>query len=137
MSRIEESDPVRPEIVERRLGGVPVLVGLSWAQVDRVVRSAAEAGNLSVLLLGLADAREMAVGVKRHLDDARLSRSLLCGLLLLAAFPRDGSSMGNAEASRLLGLGTSTTHRYISTLVAVGLLERDPTTRQYRRTHAG
>jgi DNA-binding IclR family transcriptional regulator len=29
-------------------------------------------------------------------------------------------------------MNTSTTHRYVTTLLAVGLLERDPSTRKYR-----
>jgi hypothetical protein len=117
--------------------GEPMFIELSQAQVDRVVRCAAATGSVSVLLSGLLDVREAVAGVQRHLDDARLSSSLLYGLLLLAIFPADGSYMSNAEASRLLRMGASTTHRYISTLAAVGLLERNPTTRQYRRTDVG
>jgi DNA-binding IclR family transcriptional regulator len=33
----------------------------------------------------------------------------------------------------MLVMNTSTTHRYVSTLVAVGLLERDAETRRHRR----
>jgi DNA-binding IclR family transcriptional regulator len=29
-------------------------------------------------------------------------------------------------------MGASTTHRYVSTLLEVGLLERDPVSREYR-----
>jgi DNA-binding IclR family transcriptional regulator len=36
-----------------------------------------------------------------------------------------------------LGLGVSTTHRYASTLLEVGLLERDPVSREYRRPTSG
>jgi DNA-binding IclR family transcriptional regulator len=51
---------------------------------------------------------------------------------MLASFPSDGSYLGNAEIARMLEMNPSTTHRYVSTLVAVGLLERDPATRRYR-----
>lgn len=34
-------------------------------------------------------------------------------------------------------MGASTTHRYVSTLVEVGLLERDPVSREYRLTRKG
>ncbi|MHB8241062.1 MAG: helix-turn-helix domain-containing protein [Solirubrobacteraceae bacterium] len=64
--------------------------------------------------------------------DKNLSSSLLLGLLVLVAFPPDGTLIGNAEVARALGMNPSTAHRYISTLVAVGLLERDPDTRTYR-----
>lgn len=109
-----------------------ILIELSRAQVDRIVRSAADGGNMSVLLSGLKDIREVLSSDPRQLEDSRLSRSLLAGLLMLASFPSDGSYLGNAEIARLLDMNPSTTHRYVSTLVAVGLLERDPATRRYR-----
>lgn len=67
-----------------------------------------------------------------ELDDSRFSRSLLTGLVLLASFPENGSYLGNGEIARNLGLNPSTSHRYITTLVEAGLLERDPATRRYR-----
>jgi DNA-binding IclR family transcriptional regulator len=36
------------------------------------------------------------------------------------------------DVAHELEMGASTTHRYISTLVEVGLLERDPVSRKYR-----
>jgi hypothetical protein len=109
-----------------------VLIELSPAQVDRVVRSAADGGSMSVLLSGLRDVREVLAREPRQMEDSRLSRSLLAGLLMLASFPADGSYLGNAEIARMLDMNPSTTHRYVSTLMAVGLLERDPATRRYR-----
>jgi hypothetical protein len=109
-----------------------VVIELSPAQVDRVIRSAAEGGSMSVLLSGLRDVREVLAREPRQMEDSRLSRSLLAGLLMLASFPTDGSYLGNAEIARMLDMNPSTTHRYVSTLVAVGLLERDPSTRRYR-----
>ncbi len=109
-----------------------VMIELSPAQVDRVIRRAADGGNISVLLSGLKDVREVLAREPRQLEDSRLSRSLLAGLLMLASFPTDGSYLGNAEIARMLDMNPSTTHRYVSTLVAVGLLERDPSTRRYR-----
>jgi hypothetical protein len=110
----------------------PVEIELSAAQVDRVVRAAAGAGTMSVLLAGLDDLRGALDAGPEQLEDSRLSRSLLSGLLMLAAFPVDGSYLRNADVARMLGMNLSTAHRYIQTLVAVGLLERDPSTRQYR-----
>jgi hypothetical protein len=120
------SDDAKSEGRER------IVIELSSAQVDRVVRGAAEGGNMSVLLSGLKDVREVLAREPRQLDDSRLSRSLLAGLLMLASFPTDGSYLGNADIARILDMNPSTTHRYVSTLVAVGLLERDPSTRRYR-----
>jgi DNA-binding MarR family transcriptional regulator len=109
-----------------------VTLELSPAQVDHVVRGAADGGNMSVLLAGLKDVREVLFQEPRQMEDSRLSRSLLAGLLMLACFPSDGAYLGNAEIARMLDMNPSTTHRYVSTLVAVGLLERDPATRRYR-----
>ena len=109
-----------------------VVIELSPFQVDRVIRSAAEGGSMSVLLSGLRDVREVLAREPRQMEDGRLSRSLLAGLLMLASFPTDGGYLGNAEIARMLDMNPSTTHRYVSTLVAVGLLERDPSTRRYR-----
>jgi DNA-binding MarR family transcriptional regulator len=67
------------------------------------------------------------------LDDASLSRSLLSGLLVLAVFPEDATYIGNSDVAQALNMSLTTSHRYISTLLAAGLLERDPQTRKYRR----
>jgi DNA-binding IclR family transcriptional regulator len=88
---------------------------------------------MSLLLSGLMDVRG-AIASGR--DDSRLSGSLLCGLLLLASLPSDGSYMSLTELARSSGRSTSTVHRYLSTLLAVGLIERDPATRQYRLADA-
>jgi IclR family pca regulon transcriptional regulator len=67
-----------------------------------------------------------------QMEDRRLSRSLLSGLLVLSCFPSEGGYLGIAELARMLNMNTSTTHRYVTTLMSVGLLERDPGTRRYR-----
>jgi len=51
---------------------------------------------------------------------------------VLSCFPTEGGFLGIAELARMLDMNTSTTHRYVTTLLAVGLLERDPATRKYR-----
>jgi hypothetical protein len=89
-----------------------------------------------LLLSGLSELRDVLARAPEQLDDPRLSRSLLLGLLLLSALPMDGGYAGLTTLARALGMSMSTAHRYASTLVAVGLLERDPATRQYRLAHA-
>ena len=97
---------------------------------------------MSVLLSALRDpqwtlaleAEEWAYPAQ--MEDQRLSRSLLSGLLVLSCFPPEGGYLGIAELARMLDMNTSTTHRYVTTLLAVGLLERDPGTRKYRLAHA-
>jgi DNA-binding IclR family transcriptional regulator len=115
------------------ISGPPsVRIELSSAQVDRVVRDASGDGTILVLLSGLEEVRERLEGAREADDDGRLSRSLLSGLLLLARFPADGSYVSNSMVAARNGMKISTAHRYISTLVVVGLLERDPVTRRYR-----
>jgi IclR helix-turn-helix domain len=116
---------------------VQISIELSQAQVDRIVREASGAGSLSVRFSGLADTREGLATVPREFDDTGLSRSLLTGLLMLAAFPADGSYVRNSEIAAILDVNVSTAHRHISTLVAVGLLERDHVSRRYRLAYGG
>jgi DNA-binding transcriptional ArsR family regulator len=118
-------------------GGESLRIELSTAQVDQVVRAASDGGSVSVLLSGLGDVRTAFAAGLEQLQDSRLSHSLLAGLLMLASFPADGSYVSIAEFARLLDMSPSTVHRYISTLAAVGLVERDPATRHYRLTDAG
>jgi predicted transcriptional regulator len=117
-----------------------VTIELSKAQVDQVVRAAGQGGTMSVLLSALKDPNwSLALDSEdwaypAQMEDRRLSRSLLSGLLVLSCFPSDGGYLGIAELARMLGMNTSTTHRYVTTLLAVGLLERDSATRRYRLT---
>lgn len=132
---VATADPAGSQVDGDQHGprGAGVSIALSAAQVDGVVRAAADGGSVSVLLSGLSDLSEALAAGLKGLDDRRLSRSLLAGLVMLASFPTDGSYLGNAELSRLLDMNQSTAHRYVTTLVSVGLLERDPDTRRYRR----
>jgi hypothetical protein len=128
----------RPAQADIKLNGEPVTIELSKAQIDQVVRSAGQGGTLSVLLSAVRDPKwplSLDSGewsYPTQMDDRRLSRSLLSGLLVLSCFPPDGGYLGIAELARMLKMNTSTTHRYVTTLLAVGLLERDPGTRKYR-----
>jgi DNA-binding MarR family transcriptional regulator len=108
------------------------VIDLLPSQVECVVRAAADGGSISMLLSGLERVRGTLATRPAQLQDPRLSRSLLAGLLLVASLPSDGSYLGNAQLARVLGMNVSTVHRYLQTLVAVGLVERDPGTRRYR-----
>jgi IclR helix-turn-helix domain len=126
------------QVGERTREG-PVSVELTTAQVEGVVRATAEARgpSLSLLLSGLI--AEQAISESSleerywvELESGRLSHSLFRGLLILALFVSGEEGRGVVEVARQLGLSPSTTHRYISTLVAFGLLVQDPSTRKYR-----
>jgi IclR helix-turn-helix domain len=119
--------------VGRRKKDGPILLELSPVQVDQVISAATDAGGIQTILFGLnGGSSEIDIDLS-SLDDSRLSRSLLYGLLVLGALPADRSFTGNAEIAEKLGMALATTHRYISTLLAAGLIERDPNTRKYRR----
>jgi hypothetical protein len=117
-----------------------VAITLSRNQVDHVMRAALgddAVPSLSGLVAGTgfhgSHARDMLGLRYRDLQtNRRLSRSLLAGLLVLSCFPPEGMDIGIKDISEQLELNTSTVHRYVLTLVAAGLLERDPDTRRYR-----
>jgi DNA-binding transcriptional ArsR family regulator len=112
-----------------------IVIELNQTQIDQVVRSASDGGGMSIALAGLADLEANLVSdVQRPLEihNPRFSASLLSGLFLLASLPRDGSGIAVTELARVAGMYPSTTHRYLSTLLAVGLVEQDSRTRQYR-----
>ena len=60
------------------------------------------------------------------------SQSLERGLLILSSFRSGSPLLGVSDLAREVGLSRSTTHRYISTLAALGYLQQDPLTRKYR-----
>ena len=64
-------------------------------------------------------------------NDHRISRSLLRGLAVLACFDVHDESLGLMEIADRLGVSPSTIHRYLLTLVQVGLLEQSQETRRY------
>lgn len=88
------------------------------------------------VLRGLAG-RDLASSYEALSASPRLSRSLLLGLLVFACFPSDGHALAVTDVAGRLGLSPSTTHRYMTTLLAVGLLEQDPRSRHYRVPAAG
>lgn len=122
----------RPSLDRASVAAGPVSIELTSAQIDRIVRDALGTGNASMLLSGLNGARQSIQGNQRLLDDPGMSRSLLLGLIVLSGFPADGSEIGVIALANQLGLGDSTTYRYVATLLSVGLIERDPRTRRYR-----
>jgi DNA-binding transcriptional ArsR family regulator len=108
-----------------------ITIELTSVQVDRVIHTAASAEGVSSLLRGLAE-KTGTSRLKQLAESPRLSRSLLLGLLVLACFPSDGSPLAVTDVANRLEMSPSTTHRYLTTLLAVGLLEQDPRNRRYR-----
>jgi IclR family pca regulon transcriptional regulator len=67
----------------------------------------------------------------QSLRDLRYSRSLERGLAILSCFTPERSVLGISDISEELGMSASTTHRYVTTLRALGYLEQDAR-RKYR-----
>lgn len=111
-----------------------ISIDLTGPQIDRVIRESGEGDGIASLLRGLAGDETLLSRYEALADSPRLSRSLLLGLLVLASFPHGGESLSVSDIAGRLGMSPSTTHRYLSTLRAVGLLEQDPRTRRYRVT---
>jgi len=109
-----------------------VHVELDAAQVNHVIRGAARTSSVAVQLSGTSDAHRQDLEHMQSGSSMKLSRSLVLGLLTYAAFPEDGSYVRITDIARDLQMRSSTAHRYISTLLAVGLIERDPRKRLYR-----
>jgi DNA-binding MarR family transcriptional regulator len=107
-----------------------ITIELTRAQVDQVLRRRSQGGGISSILHGLGDGR-LTASYPALSASPRLSQSLLLGLLVLACFPADGEALAVTEVAGRLELSPSTTHRYMSTLLAVGLLEQDPRSRRY------
>jgi len=113
--------------------GRGVTVTLTDAQVARVLDEASGDAGLTALSAGLGDPQGLQSAVLALLDGDGYSRSTLRALLVLAAFPADGAERALTDIARQLALSASTTHRYVATWLAVGLLEQDPRSRRYRR----
>jgi hypothetical protein len=108
-----------------------ISIELTGTQVEEVVHEVSGRGFVSELMRVLADAATPVPSYRALAESPRLSRSLLLGLLVLASFPSDGSSLAVTEVAELLEMSASTTHRYLVTLLAVGLLRQHPQTRRY------
>lgn len=127
-----------------------IAIALSQAQIEQVIRSAGQArnGTMSSLLVAaldnahnthaedrmdrgsLRDATQLALS--DALCDPQLSQSLLRGLAILSCFGPERPWRAIIDLAKELDMSPSTTHRYVKTLRAVGLLEQNPTTREYR-----
>jgi DNA-binding MarR family transcriptional regulator len=130
--------------------GPTIDIVLSPLQVEQVVRAAGHTrgGSVSQLLLAVLDnahkpdenesterlglRHSVLVALEDAFTDPGLSQSLLRGLMILASYPPDRPWRGINDIAMELGMSPSTTHRYVKTLRAVGLLEQDTETRAYR-----
>ena len=135
------------------LGSVPstmngnsgdIWIRLTRSQIARVRTAEDDVGDLVAQVAAGLDA-DPTDDVEHHIaqlvasppSQPKISTSMLRGLYLLAALPKDGSAVKIVEFARETGISQSTAHRYLNTLVAVGLVDRDAKTRGYRRAQSG
>jgi uncharacterized membrane protein (DUF4010 family) len=122
-------------VVESAVDAVrEVAVTLSAEQVQAVVRQATGRAALGEAFADvLADPEALTSFLRPLLGDNAYSRSVLRALIILAGFPADGSEREVTAVAGEVGFAPATTYRYLHTLTAAGLLERDTASRRYRR----
>jgi DNA-binding MarR family transcriptional regulator len=126
--------PARTRMSEPMAGvSDEITLNLTPAQVREVLRQATGGEGIQAALSGLTNDSQLMTARAAAQDDVQLSSSLLLGLMVLRCFPADGSELRVLDVAQRLGLTPSTTHRYLKTLVAAGLLDQNPATRRYRR----
>jgi IclR helix-turn-helix domain len=118
---------------DRGLPRAEVTITLTEAQVGQVARAAANGGGGMLGLLAQQTGPEAAaLAAQSSAELGPISRSTLRALLVLRAFPPDGSYLTLAEVAEAVGMSPSTAHRYVTTWVVVGVLEQEAVTRRYR-----
>jgi IclR helix-turn-helix domain len=110
------------------------MIVLSEEQVVEVVRDATAGRGLARLLSTVGELEELRELAEPLLDDPSYARTTLRALLVLLAFPADGGERELTDVAAQLGLSPSTTHRYVNTWTAIGVLQQDLHSRRYRRT---
>jgi DNA-binding MarR family transcriptional regulator len=127
-----------------------ISITLSSVQIEQVMQYAGrnQSGTVANLLLAALDHGHLPPhgngyqhttlhqasqeALSAALTDPQLSQSLLRGLSILSCYGPDRPWRAIVELAEQLHMSPSTTHRYVKTLRAVGLLEQNPSTREYR-----
>jgi hypothetical protein len=112
-----------------------VTIELTDAQVERVFSGATRRAGRVGVLASVANLQDLQSALLPLLDNDQCSRVVLRALLVLDAFPSDGSERELRHVASDLSMSPSTAHRYIRTWLMVGLLDQDPDSRRYRRSN--
>lgn len=75
---------------------------------------------------------KMGVRSGAQLNEARFSQSLETGLLIMRGFSSERPIQGIADVADRMLASRSTVHRYMTTLVVLGMLEQEHASRRYR-----
>lgn len=74
------------------------------------------------------------LGETKDAPGTPMSSSFIRGLVILSMLPADGSSVGVTRLAERLSMAPSTVHRYLTTLVAVGLARQVKRKGEYSRS---
>jgi hypothetical protein len=111
-----------------------VVIELTSRQLSDVLRQSAEVHSVAAVISGLSIPMSTRLALSQASAHHSTSRSLLLGLIVLAAFPATGETRRLSEVAKELEMSPSTAHRYLHTLITLGLIERGEDNRRYRRT---
>jgi hypothetical protein len=110
------------------------VIELTSRQLSDVLRQSAEVHSVAAVISGLSIPMSTRLALSQARANSSTSRSLVLGLIVLAAFPGTGETRRLSEVAKELEMSPSTAHRYLHTLITLGLIERDEENRRYRRT---
>jgi Fic family protein len=115
-------------------GGPPrraLAIELHDDQINAVLEHASEARRelWELIMTAVRDPLSIEDG---RLDSSKVSHTLLRGLWLLVRIQAHGEWIGVNELATVTGMKSSTVHRYLTTLLAFGLIERHGHSRRYR-----
>jgi DNA-binding MarR family transcriptional regulator len=108
-------------------------ITLTQAQAAQLLREASAQNKRAEVVAGLDVPVELHASALRVMNDERYSSSLARAMIVFAAFPGDGQACSVTDLADHLDMSASAVHRYVSTFAEMGLLERDPASRTYRR----
>lgn len=111
-------------------------IRLTKAQAAQLLRDASAQQTSAEVVAGLDTPDELLAAARRLMDDERYSRSLARAMMVFASFPGNGQAQSVTDLAEQLSMSPSMVHRYIATFAEMGLLERDPASRKYRRPRA-
>jgi hypothetical protein len=130
--RGEREGPRSPPSVAKLQG---IAVTLSGAQVTHVLREATGvSGSRRVLLEHVDDLGQSVAAAlaDTELNEQRVSYSALRVLSIFSMFAPAGNVRSIKEVAEQQGISPGTAHRYVRTLLEVGLLEQVTHSRKYR-----
>jgi hypothetical protein len=130
--RLTELDRLRWKTVIQ-MSNSGLSIRLTTAQAAQLLRDASAQQTSAEVVAGLDTPDELLVTARRLMNDERYSRSLARAMMVFASFPGDGQAQSVTDLAERLSMSPSMVHRYITTFAEMGLLERDPASRKYRR----